>query len=1018
MLQASPCSDTETLRRLLLGSCPAAEVERLAEHVESCARCAELLETLQDSDALLQAVEAGPANQHEPPAELVERLCALRPGEHATIHDGFSGLLGQLAQAPNETTQELYAFLAPPRQSGEIGWLGPYRVLKVLGIGGMGVVFQAEDPQLQRQVALKTMRSLLSARPEARQRFLQEARAAAAIEHEHVVPIYQVGEDRGVPFLAMQLLQGETLEDRLKCEGRLPEAEVVRIGREVAEGLAAAHGCGLIHRDVKPGNIFLAGGGCSEAQGLQPLGLSSAHRSAPCVKLLDFGLARAAGGEPLPDNAQSHTAAGPAWTQVGTVVGTPAYISPEQARGEALDPRCDLFSLGCVLYRACTGVLPFGGANVQDTLRAVQQERPRPVREINPAVSVQLEGVIARLLAKRPEERYPSAQIVALALEEIGRATPKLRWRPIAVAAAAVLAITLAAYGVIHWLPSGTVDRTASDAGKGLTSPALSPPCHFGLAVDYPVGRQPFTVAVGDLNGDGKLDLVVSNKFSNTVSVLLGKGDGTFRSAVNHATGKGPCGVVAADFDGDGQLDIAVCNQDDNTVGILLGNGDGTFRNAGSHPTGAGQWNLAAGDFNGDGKTDLVVVCGGANALCVLLGNGDGTFRTAPFCPVGGRPVGVAAADVNGDGKLDLIASSSGGNFVVVFLGNGDGTFGAANSFGVGSGPGAVVVGDFNGDDKADIAVENFGTNDVSVLLGNGDGTFRPAVTYGAGTAPGGLAAGDFNGDGILDLAVANHHSHDVSVLLGRGDGTFRPAQHYALGRMPAGVAIGDFNGDRRLDLAVVNHLSHNVSVLLNQLPGPHFRISTRREAVAGSSFSFFFAVLDAGNNSNPNYTGKVAVTSSDPRATFPGEWQFQAKTPIQATGTVIFRTAGAQTLTVVNPASPSHHGRVTVLVTPGPARRFRVGAPARVVAGKPCEITVAALDEFDNTDTEYSGSIHLTSDAPGAMMPMDYTFAVGDEGTHAFRVTFPKQGEWSVKASDTARGAIVGSRKVRVRPN
>src|SRR5262249_10718453 len=186
-----------------------------------------------------------------------------------------------------DSTQEVYDFLAPPLGPGEIGRLGPYRVVKVLGVGGMGVVFQAEDLQLQRLVALKVMRSAMLASASARRRFLREAQASAGIDHEHIVTILQVGEDRGVPYLAMQLLQGETLEERLKREGKLPPAEVLRIGGEIAVGLAAAHQRGLIHRDIKPANIWL--------ETLHDTGAPSASRDR--VKILDFGLARAFGGE-------------------------------------------------------------------------------------------------------------------------------------------------------------------------------------------------------------------------------------------------------------------------------------------------------------------------------------------------------------------------------------------------------------------------------------------------------------------------------------------------------------------------------------------------------------------------------------------------------------------------------------------------------------------------------------------------------------------------------------------------
>jgi serine/threonine protein kinase len=290
--------------------------------------------------------------------------------------------------------------LAPPCGPGEIGRLGPYRVLRVLGIGAMGVVFEAVDEQLQRPVALKVLLPALAASASARERFLREARAAAAIDHDRVVTIYQVGEDRGFPYLAMQLLQGETLEARLQRELRLPAAEVQRVGREVAEGLAAAHARGLIHRDVKPANIWL-----ESRNHTQPAcGLRAEPASGPLaatggrVKLLDFGLARAAGDSHL--------------TPSGAILGTPAYLAPELAGSRKADARADLFSLGCVLYRCCTGQVPFPGNDMLATLTALATETPRPVRELNPEVSPALSDLVMRLLAKDPDHRPASARAV------------------------------------------------------------------------------------------------------------------------------------------------------------------------------------------------------------------------------------------------------------------------------------------------------------------------------------------------------------------------------------------------------------------------------------------------------------------------------------------------------------------------------------------------------------------------------------------------------------------------------
>jgi serine/threonine protein kinase len=295
---------------------------------------------------------------------------------------------GLLANPDSDRSAELTDFLAPPQGPGEIGQLGPYRILAVLGRGGMGVVFRAEDPQLRRPVALKAMLPSLATSPKARERFFREARAAAALKHPNVVTIFQVGEDRNAPFLAMEFLEGESLEQRLQREGRLPVAEVLRIGGEIARGLAAAHERGLVHRDVKPANIWLEG--------------KEGH-----VKILDFGLARSLADE-------THL------THSGAILGTPAYMAPEQAMGHKVDHRCDLFSLGCVLYRMATGQLPFQGSDALAILSALAMDNPKTPREVNPAVPEALSEVVMRLLAKKPEDRPATAQEVAATLAAQG----------------------------------------------------------------------------------------------------------------------------------------------------------------------------------------------------------------------------------------------------------------------------------------------------------------------------------------------------------------------------------------------------------------------------------------------------------------------------------------------------------------------------------------------------------------------------------------------------------------------
>jgi serine/threonine protein kinase/tetratricopeptide (TPR) repeat protein len=271
--------------------------------------------------------------------------------------------------------------------------LGPYQLEALLGEGGMGQVFRARDTRLGRLVAIKTIRAELGQRPDFRIRFQREARAAAALNHPHICTLYDVVEQEGTSYLVMEYVEGQTLASRLR-EGPLPLDQLLRRAAEVSQALAAAHERGIIHRDLKPANLMLTAAG---------------------VKVLDFGLAKFTGPEASATDA----------TVAHAILGTPAYMSPEQTRGEELDPRSDLFSFGCVLYEAATGVRPFRGSSLPETLREVVSGHPPPPTSLRPELPAGWDSILMRTLAKDRDRRYPSAADLFSAIEELRERAPQ-----------------------------------------------------------------------------------------------------------------------------------------------------------------------------------------------------------------------------------------------------------------------------------------------------------------------------------------------------------------------------------------------------------------------------------------------------------------------------------------------------------------------------------------------------------------------------------------------------------------
>ncbi|CAF1006875.1 unnamed protein product [Adineta steineri] len=351
----------------------------------------------------------------------------------------------------------------------------------------------------------------------------------------------------------------------------------------------------------------------------------------------------------------------------------------------------------------------------------------------------------------------------------------------------------------------------------------------FATPVSYDAssGSIPSGVAVGDFNGDGKIDIVTTNYLANNIGIFLNHGDGTFATQVPYDTGSGstPPHVALGDFNGDGKIDIVTANFGTVNIGIFLNHGDGTFATQVTYTTGSGStpYGIAVADFNGDGKIDVVTANYRANSITILLNNGDGTFPTQVIYTTGSGtlPIGVTVGDFNGDGKIDIVTANGGTNNIGVFINNGAGTFATLVTYDAGSGsrPGTPAVGDFNGDGKIDIVSANSGTANIGVFINNGAGTFATQVTYttGSGSTPYGIAVADFNGDGKIDIVTANGVTDNIETFLNNGAGTFAIQVTYDAdsGSASYAIAVGDFNGDGKIDIVSTNRDTSSIDVFL-----------------------------------------------------------------------------------------------------------------------------------------------------------------------------------------------------------
>lgn len=406
---------------------------------------------------------------------------------------------------------------------------------------------------------------------------------------------------------------------------------------------------------------------------------------------------------------------------------------------------------------------------------------------------------------------------------------------------------------------AGTDSVTVSNPapGGGLSNAAHFQVVKSGYTVafgklDFSTDLTPADVAAADFNGDGKVDLAVATG-NNSVSVLLGAGDGTFPTHVEYPVPGHPSSILTGDFNGDGKIDIATVDPYQSEISILLGNGDGTFQAHQEYLTGLHPVAFATADMNGDGKLDIIVADYNDEKVAVLLGNGDGTFKAHVDYATGNGPSGVAIGDFNGDGKLDLVVADNTDTSAAILLGNGDGTFQGPIPFPTAVGANSVVVGDFNADGKLDLAV---GTSNkqVSILMGNGDGTFQNHKEYSIGANAVIVATADLNSDGKLDLISANYNDNTVSTLIGNGDGTFKGESVFPTNSGPSGVAIGDFNGNGKLDIAVAAVNANMVSVLTDNLISLTPSVLAYGKQTSGASYAVT-KTITLKNNGTTTYT-------------------------------------------------------------------------------------------------------------------------------------------------------------------
>ncbi len=658
----------------------------------------------------------------------------------------------------------------------------------------------------------------------------------------------------------------------------------------------------------------------------------------------------------------------------------------------------------------------------------------------------------------------------------------------------------------------GTVQVFLGNGDGTFQAPASFPahgPSFFG-------GGQLITA---DLRHDGRVDLIVANEDEQDISVLLGNNDGTFQPATNYVFNYYVDTVVSADFDGDGNLDViagdytfrytefikgngngtfqssidyqapgtkgiaSIANGDVNHDGVVdlvattfpgpgvnvwIGNGDGTYQPPISYTVGIGPEGLCLADLNNDGNLDIVAADLGdpdpSQTLSILFGNCDGTFKPVQYLAGLPQMRDVAAVDLNGDGNLDLAAVAPNSNTLSIYYGKGDGTFQSPVNYSTDVNPIHIVVADFNGDNKPDLLVttrgnpdgyfdvelnrgdgsllippsaqlagyqlsdafvydlRDNGINDIlyaggnggfGLFLGNGDGTFQAGQTTGGFDGDNSLVVGDFDGDGVADVALSGYLSGEVMVLKGNGAGVFtQESDSRNAGPRPNAMVAADLNNDGMADLAVADLGQNYITVFRNQSQtSVYFLVTAQSTPGNGVPTQFVITAVNAAGQTLTNYSGTVHFTSNDSNAQLPDDLTLTNGVGVV---TATFSTDGNEYLRATDTTNPKFTGTSVDFFIGQPevlADHFGfTGAPGAVQAGYSFDVTVTAYDSFNRVIAGYTGTVHFSSTDPHVFLPSDYTFSAGNEGVYTFNFAFSTVGIQAITVALVGDAAVSAS--------